>query len=337
MANRKDNPELMAELLGYHMGLVDAQTRARVEGEFSAEELAKARAAVKKLLSPLETEAAPQPPPDLVSKIMGRVAAVNATLPLKKPAIRMTPASERSGTGRPLMRLRELVGLAAAIALFLGVFMPGYRTARQASQQAMCANNQREIGQAYGAYAAQFGDQMPYVAGPMPPDATWRRTGAPGVLRATNSRHPFQLVVGKLVSPRAFVCQSRAGDHEMSDGPLDSLETFPDPRNNSYATNIVTKPVSRRDLESTDPLLGDMNPLAETPASPVNARDLPANSRSHGGATGGQNVLYADFSVRFVRNPNVGIENDDIYRLIGVQEYTGRERPTLRSDAFLIP
>ena len=336
MADRKDNPELMADLLGYHMGLVDDETRARVEREFSTQDLAATRNAINELLSPLTSEPPAVPPSNLADKIIARVEAVHATLPLKGPPIRMTPEVGRNTTGRPPMRLRELVGLAAAIALFLGVFMPGYRSARLASQQAVCANNLRQIGQGYGAYAA-FDDQMPYAGGPMPPNASWRGIPMPGVPAAPNSRHFWVMMINGQVSPNVSICPSRPGDHAIPGGAWKGLNGFPDPSNNSYATNIVTGPQRRSDLDPNGPLAGDMNPLVETPASPIDARQMPLNSRSHGGPRGGQNVLYPDFSVRFVRNPNVGIDNDDIYRLIGVQEYTGRERPTLRSDAFLIP
>ena len=83
--------------------------------------------------------------------------------------------------------------------------------------------------------------------------------------------------------------------------------------------------------------LADMSPIAEGAGPRIRKDDFPANSRSHA-RLGGQNVLRGNLSVRFFKNPHVGIENDDIYRLIGVQEYyTGLERPMARSDAFLIP
>jgi hypothetical protein len=337
MADRKHNPELMADLLGYHLGLVDEETRARIESEFSAEELAAARSAMRTVLSPLDAEPPSRPPQDLVGRIMARIDTVNTALPMKKPLPRMTPATERGGAGRSPIRLRELISLAAAIALFLGVFMPGYRTARLASQKAMCANNLASVAEGYGSYAEMNSGQMPYVPGPMPPDGSWMRTVNSGVPAVNNSRNVWLLVNGRYVPPSAMICAGRDGDQPLNTGSLEGLSGFPNPRNNSYATNFVTKPQRKQDLDTNDAVMGDMNPLAETPAPLIDARGLPPNSRSHGGAAGGQNVLFGNFSVRFVRNPNVGVDNDDIYRLIGVQEYTGRERPVLRSDAFLVP
>lgn len=51
----------------------------------------------------------------------------------------------------------------------------------------------------------------------------------------------------------------------------------------------------------------------------------------------GRNILRFYISVRYFRSLNVGIENDDICRLVDVKTYTGRECPELRSDAFLVP
>jgi hypothetical protein len=268
---------------------------------------------------------------------MARIETVNTTLPMTRPMPRMTPAMERGGAGRSPIRLRELISLAAAIALFLGVFMPGYRSARLASQRAVCQNNLANVAEGYGSYAEMNGGQMPYVPGPMPPDGSWMRIVNSGVPAVNNSRNVWLLVNGKYVPPWAMVCPGRDGDQPLNTGSPDGLNGFPNPRTNSYATNLVTKPQRKQDLDTNDPVAGDMNPIVETPAPLIDARGLPSNSRSHGGATGGQNVLFGNFSVRFVRNPNVGVDNDDIYRLIGVQEYTGRERPMLRSDAFLVP
>jgi len=79
-----------------------------------------------------------------------------------------------------------------------------------------------------------------------------------------------------------------------------------------------------------------MTPLVDENRRLIRTGNIPLNSTSHGNA-GGQNVLRADLSVKWANTPNVGIDSDDIYRVIGVQQYTGQERPQLRSDAFLVP
>jgi hypothetical protein len=335
MADERKNSETSADLLGYHLGLLDDEARARVEVEFSPETLAAWQRNIDRLLRPLQADAVGPAPTDLVDGVLRRVKSLHRTLPFEQARPVVAAEPDRGGGAKPMMTMRELVGLAAAIALFVGIFVPGYRTARMASQQAVCANNLRLIGNGYAAYADTYGGQWPY-AGPVPVGASWRTTPEPGVPQVSNSRHVFRLVSGRYVAPGVFVCPARCGDRIPEGQTFKGLETFPDPHNNSYATNLITSPWRQNEFEATMPVAADMNPLAEEARAVINARDLPPNSRSHG-RSGGQNVLHANISVRFYRNPNVGVENDDIYRLIGVQEYTGRERPTLRSDAFLIP
>jgi hypothetical protein len=84
------------------------------------------------------------------------------------------------------------------------------------------------------------------------------------------------------------------------------------------------------------PLAADPTPLVDQHRRLVPLGRASLNSNSHGKSRG-QNVLRYDVRVSFFRTPNVGIENDDIYRLNGVREYSGLERPRSRSDAFLIP
>jgi len=340
-ANANENKELMADLLGYHLGLVDDETKARVEAAFaSSEELHAALRNVARRVSLLNADEAPAPPANLEARILDRIERTQKVLPFRQTAspqrLRLPSAQDAAVTrSQPLMSMREVVGLAAAILLFVGFFLPRYRSARLASQQLACANNLRMIGNGFASYAETFGNQWPY-AGPAPIGASWLRSAPPGVPRADNSAHVFRLVRGRFVLPPAFVCPGRRNDRPVDAASIGICESFPAACNNSYSTNFVTSPWRKDEFDATMPLAADMSPLAEEQRLRIDARLLPPNSRSHG-SPGGQNVLRADVSVRFFRSPNVGLENDDIYRLIGVQEYTGTERPSLRSDAFLIP
>jgi hypothetical protein len=337
MANSRENSELNAELLGYHLGLADEESRARVEAAFpDARALDEALEAVRRSLAPLDLDIAAEPPVNLTARILDRVGEAKQTLPFKQPAaVAADAAAVTSSSSRPLMRMRELVGLAAAIALFVGVFVPGYNTARTANQRAVCANNMRSIGNGYSNYAVDSGGYYPY-AGPTPDGFSWMRPVDSTAQHLSNARHVFKLIQGRYVPPPALICPGREGDFPLEAALSECGDGFPDTHNNSYATPLVTEPWTQQDFRPDAPLAADMSPIADGAGPRIRKEDFPANSRSHG-PLGGQNVLRGNLSVRFFRNPLVGIENDDIYRLIGVQEYTGLERPTARSDAFLIP
>jgi prepilin-type processing-associated H-X9-DG protein len=69
----------------------------------------------------------------------------------------------------------------------------------------------------------------------------------------------------------------------------------------------------------------------------VNISDalLKRNSPNHGGR--GQNVLFCDGSVVFVKGRTVDVSLDDIYTIQNTQTYKGIEVPTSEADAFLAP
>lgn len=328
MDQKSDKTQLNAELIGYHLGLLDEEERAKVEAAFPDKDaLAAACDRVAQCLRQLDADEAPKQPAGLVAGILDRVEQSKHTIPLR--AKKMSEEVDAGRPMRPLMRMRELVGMAAAIALFVGVFVPGYRTARMTNQQAMCATNLNEMGRGYALYADANAGFMPY-AGPIYSSASWLPNGDPNAPYARNATHSFQLVNGNFVAPSLFLCPGRGtiAVPQSRDGAVELPST--------YASHIILRPLRAKDFSPESPLAADMNPLVEENRVRVRVGDVPANSRNHAGL-GGQNVLRGNLSVRFFRDPYAGIQNDDIYRLIGVQEYTGLERPTLRSDAFLIP
>ncbi len=341
MSTQNDNTELNADLLGYHLGLIDDAERARLEAAFeSPEALASALERLQRVLAPLEADEAPTPPADLVQGILDRVEEAKNTLPFKPSvAASVTEAGRDVGSNvrmsRPLMRFRELVGLAAAILLFVGIFVPGYRGAQNAAERTACMTNLQQIGQGYAGYGEANDGQWPY-AGAVPVGTPWLQRDAAGVQRGANSRHTFALVRGRFVPARAFCDPARQSDVPLALSDPTRLSDFPDPRNNSYVTQFVTRPWRQSELTSEMPIAADMTPLVDQQRRIVPIGRMTLNSNTHGPSKG-QNVLRADLTVTYHVRPNVGVQRDDIYRLIGVAEYTGLERPSQRSDAFLIP
>jgi hypothetical protein len=51
----------------------------------------------------------------------------------------------------------------------------------------------------------------------------------------------------------------------------------------------------------------------------------------------GQNVLFDDGRVEFLKTRSIGITNDDIYTLQDTDVYQGCEVPSCETDAFLAP
>jgi prepilin-type processing-associated H-X9-DG protein len=87
-------------------------------------------------------------------------------------------------------------------------------------------------------------------------------------------------------------------------------------------------------------IVADMSPVFETlpsPSEPINISDelLKRNSANHSGR--GQNVLFCDGSVQFVKSRKVGPSLDDIFTIQNTIAYQGTEMPSSEADAFLAP
>ncbi len=332
MNTPKRDSQWMGELLGYSLGLSDADDRQRVEAQLpDAAQRQQVAARIQKALNPLQSDRLPPPPADLSSRILDRVLNANRTLQL--PTLNTVSASETGATrsSDTYMAFREIVGLAASILLFVGILVPGINSARLASQRAACATNLQMIDKGYIQYVEDNGGAWPY-AGPTADGASWLAPNEGP--RYSNSRHAFTLVQGRYVQPRSFVDPGRSGDIPLDPAFVKDHTDFPDRRNIGYATSFVQRPWHGVMQNANQPIAADMNPLVDDPQarSPGNA----LGSRTHAPAVG-QNVLRRDGSVVWSRTPHVGVQGDDIYRIIGVQKYTGLERPRTESDAFLIP
>ncbi|MCG8407145.1 MAG: hypothetical protein MI923_18260 [Phycisphaerales bacterium] len=331
MEQQRFDPELSGDLLGYHLGLADRETCARVEAAFDTPEALQAACdRLQRRLAPLDTDAV-ELPQDLNRRILDRVEAETntRTLPLSKAAAMSDPADAESATGNPSISLRELSGLAAAVLIFVGIFIPGYQHAKLEAQKAACVNNLRILGNGHIAYGEMNASQWPY-AGNTPKDIPWDRS------EARNSRHSYLMITEKFVPVSNYVCQGSEGDRILDVENPQDYSGFPDPRNCSYSMTFLTGPWNQQKLAPDEPIVSDMTPLVDENRKLILQGRVMLNSRSHG-RPGGQSVLNADNSASHYNSPKVGLENDDIYRLIGVDEYNGLERPRLRSDAFLIP
>lgn len=353
MAEANDNQkrQLSADLLGFYLGIADEEARARIEAAFADDDdaLTAAQARLHEILKPLNLDEVPAPPPHLVAGILDRVEQARNVIPMRRPAaaarstkgeapaepIRLAADGSRGGRGGPMLALREVVGLAAAILIFVGLFVPGYRNARTVALRNSCADNLRAVGNGYASYAAANNGQLPY-AGYIPPGAYWIQPPRGGGPVVRNSQNVFNLVNHRYFGPQVLVCPGRPGDAPMPDHAVGQRNDFPDPRNNSYSPMLWIMPIRAEQLEPGTPVIGDMTPLVDDEHRLVPAGAASLNSDSHG-RSAGQNVLYIDLRVEFHRTPYVGLDRDDIYRLFGVEQYTGLERPLLKTDAFLVP
>jgi len=332
----QDNLENRPDLIGYRLGLLDSTERAAVEADCADPTLRERMCQrVDRVLRPLACNTLDPLPSDFVERIVARIEA-GETLPFRRAAL-AAPAGQPIIAGRgSLFSMRELTSLAAALLMFAGILVPGFYSARQAGQKIACSENLRQIGNGFVSYSESYDNQMPF-AGPITAGARW----APVSPRADenvmrNSRHVYRLVGGRLIAPEAALCAGATSDRPMRVDRPEDYNDFRDPRNVSFSTNLMTRPWNRDAFVSDMPLAGCRTPLVDDDRRLLPFNAAPGNSGNHGPAAG-QNVLRANMSVRFFTSPMCGPRQDDIYRVRGISQYDGTERPKQPDDALLVP
>ena len=251
----------------------------------------------------------------------------------------------RSGP-RTLRNFFEFAATAAAIILISGVAFPTISYMRQHSRQLACINNMRTVGEAVGK-STNDSDNLAVVK--LAAGSPWWKIGDQSQQSQSNTRFAWQLLKRDYVKPEAFICAGHRNARPVSpEQLLQQLYDFPSRNNISYSFIIIcdkTPPLQNR---SRKIIMGDMNPVFRS--IPTCGNDLFGKmnefekvllnqhlrqmcSPNHN--CKGQNVLYSDGSVEYVRDRIVN--GDDIFTVRGVEAYTGTETPADDNDVFLVP
>ena len=332
--------EFDPRLLDLHLGRLSPEERAEVERLIQIDpNLASQNEALSVMFASLNRvrENVPQAPVDLAQKISTRVATLgSAPRVVNRPRRRATEPTEFAESGIiPIRSFRDIAAVAAMIVLAIGIGVPSMLNMRQRAQRTMCTENLASIGRGLQSYAMANQASLPFAG--WTDNSTWRPSDDPNLKVWPNRRHVYPLVRTGQVPTQVFICPSTRG-LAMPQDKVRVYDDFLESRNVSYAyQNMAGVRPSLRDNPDL-PILADDNPLFDNgwPLFDKLRLSNPAetNSHAHGGL--GQNILTIRGNVRWITTPNAGVNNDNIWTLENVSEYTGQEGPRSSQDAHLL-
>ena len=346
--DKRDN---LQRLLDYNLGLDDASGRRQTERRLGEDaELSKLNEVLKGSLAPLASWADEEAPAGLADRTLAMVAQRGSTEKALAAMAARRPGSETdksaSRTRWVLSNLRDLVAVAACLALVFMVWQPGVRQARQRSQQLACASQLRMTGQGLAEYSGDHDGWLPYVA--QKPNTAWWYGAQPGQSSGSNTRNVYLLVKGGYRPVDAFGCPSVAARRRVAVSPemLRQMQDFARRDDVNYSFRLMVDQLSRRLDGTVDaPLMTDQNPLfapGHFDSSRQSELDLASNSfllksNSPNHGQRGQNVLYNSGAVQFIDNRFMGPGQDDIFTIQSTTRYRGTERPKSANDVFIAP
>lgn len=265
------------------------------------------------------------------------------------------------------LTLFELLAVIVVAALAMSILMPAQARVRRTAYRTVCQANLAAIGKAMTLYANDFEGCLPVAGGPEArwdnwgyidkcdaqeprgPSFTIEETvyGRPGINRVTVSCSLYLLVKYYNLHPEHFVCKGDLGTEPFI--PTDELsppdywdfhcETpgkhcsysyhmpyFDETSNPGFPLTAASRPQS--------PVAADRNPYLDINVSEdylySDFSGTGPNAAAH--LYEGQNVLFLDTHVEFVRTPLLGINDNNIWTHGDYGDGTDESPPTRMGD-----
>ena len=332
-------------LFDYCIGLTSEKETAEAEALISSnEKAAEIHSKLKATLAPLESLEPESCPDDLAEGAIWRLNNLARSSQLRLEQLLAAEQTHKVTTkSRFWWNLGKVAAVAAIILGIAGVLFAPLNWARERYRQQRCQMQLAGIWRGIKNYSSDYDGALPAVATAV--GAPWWKVGDQGSENQSNTRHIWLLVKGDYVKPADFVCPGRRGGRapQLGFSQVKNYNDFPARGYVTYSFRIRCGKSMKESLLGGKVLIADMNPLFEKLPQNysnsfklrLNEALLTLNSPNHNRR--GQNVLFCDGSVKFVKTRRTGIAGDDIFTLQNTDIYKGVEVPSLESDAFLAP
>ncbi len=337
-------------LFDYSMGLTSQRDSAEAERLLATHEDAlEIYQALKNTLSMLDSCEVGPCPDELAEVTVSRLKAAAMRKPRSEKLEALLEVEEQS---KPPVRIPlwrnwgDVAAVAAVLVLIVGVVLPSLGMARQKYWQMRCENNLANVHEGFTSYVAEHDGQLPNSI--VKPGAPWWKVGYQGKENVSNTRGAWQLVKHGYVQPEVFTCPGRRENRRLINASeIQGFNDFPSRSSMHFSTRVCCPKTDHLALTQRMVIYADRNPISEEFPSDYSkpflglrlCRELmTANSRNHSGR--GQNMLFSDGSVQFIRQRFTQASKDDIYTLDEMSdgcEVRGVEVPSCEKDAFLAP
>ena len=334
-------------LFDYCIGLTPQEETAEAEVLISSnEEAAELHAKLKSAFSPLDS-LEPEPCPDaLAERTVWRLSnlanssqhRLEQLLSAEKPW-KVAIKSRFWGKRIAVAAVFLIVG-AVFIISYSGV-IPNY--ARQKSWQQQCQMQLRQIWQAINRYSSDYDGKLPSLTATA--GEPWWKVGYQGKENHSNTRPMWRLVKHNYSRPADFVCPGAPQDKTLQFNTLQvqKYNDFPAREYMTYSFQINCSGTASGKLVCRKVLMADLSPLFEELPRDysksfrlrLNRDLLTLNSINH--RRRGQNVLFGDGRIEFIKTRFTILLEDDIFTLRDTDIYQGCELPSCESDIFLAP
>lgn len=325
-------------LFDYSLGITsETESSQAQELVFSNEQAAKFVASIKASLSPLESITPGECPDELAEGTLWRI---RQTLRTSKVGLNQLLAAEQKRKTGLWHEIFVRLAMAAVFVLVGSGLITGGRMAasyaRQMSRQTQCGAQMAGLFSGLSNYKNDNNGQMPTLAAS--PGTPWWKVGDQGSENVSNTRRMWVLVKNGYLEPNDFICPTYPRNFDCN---AREYKDFPNRTFVTYSFRIGC-PKAGLEKMGRQIIIADMSPVfANVSASEkpliVNLNDalLKQNSPNHGGR--GQNTLFCDGSVVFVKGRTVDVSLDDIYTIQNTKTYQGVGLPASDADAFLAP